>query len=279
MPLSHDPALADLAYILSKPRPACSERENTFVEHWLIPRIAALAAQHPDRYHTPQRDHADNIWLRSQTPTTTLITCHTDTVHHNDDDTQHIICANGRIQLADHSPSNCLGADDGAGIAIALAMIEAGKPYDFVFYREEEIGSIGSSTSARDNPEHYRPYQRAIAFDRRGTDDIITHQRWGETASTEFALALADMLNAAHPAFDYAPCEGVFTDTANLAHLIPECTNISVGYRWEHSPDETLDLTHWQNLRAALTSADCDFNRLPSYRDPRGACVPRVLGE
>lgn len=279
---SHDPSLADLTYILSLPRYAYSRNEQIFVEHWLIPRIAELSAAHPQRYHAPQCDDAGNVWLTCQLPSTTLITSHTDTVHDAFDDTQEITWQEPEniIRLSDDSDTACLGADDGAGVAIALAMIAAGKSYDFVFYREEEVGSIGSSVSARDNPERYRTYQRAIAFDRRGKHDVITHQRWGNTASTTFAQALADMLNAANPTLDYAPCDqGVFTDTANLAHLVEECTNISVGYRWEHSPDEELDLAHWQQLRAALISETCDFNRLPTLRDPRGAYVPRVLGD
>lgn len=162
----------------------------------------------------------------------------------------------------------CMGADDGAGMALALAMIEAGKPYDFVFYRAEEVGGRGSSWSADNNKDWYKSYARAIAFDRRGTTDVITHQGM-RCASDEFGQALAALLNAGNKRFTYKPSpNGIFTDTANLTDDVPECTNISVGYANEHSLEEELNLTHWLALRDVITSPGCDFNTLPTKRDP-----------
>jgi len=163
-----------------------------------------------------------------------------------------------------------LGADDGCGIAIACSLIEAGKPYDFVFYANEEVGGIGSSASASDPDAEktYAPYARAIAFDRRGHTDIITHQG-GRTASDSFARSFAALINTIDPSLHYTPSpNGIFTDTANLTDLVPECSNVSVGYQNEHSSTETLDYTHFEKLLAVLLHPDCTLNDLPAERDP-----------
>lgn len=59
---------------------------------------------------------------------------------------------------------------------------------------------------------------------------------------------------------------GVFTDTANYISIIPECTNISVGYDRQHGPHETLDVEHLLELRHAVLCLD--WETLPTERDP-----------
>jgi hypothetical protein len=152
-----------------------------------------------------------------------------------------------------------------------LEMLDAKVKGTYLFHRGEEKGGIGSSAIAQHHELFLQQFKWAVAFDRRGTSDIITEQFTGETASTVFAQALADRLNAESTALDYKPCpHGVFTDTANYAHIIPECTNVSVGYDSEHTPNETLDTWHVINLRDALISS---FGKKKNYvmpveRDP-----------
>jgi hypothetical protein len=59
---------------------------------------------------------------------------------------------------------------------------------------------------------------------------------------------------------------GVYTDTAEFVDIIPECTNISVGYDNEHSDRETLDIFHFTSLAAAAVKIKWDA--LPVARDP-----------
>jgi hypothetical protein len=49
---------------------------------------------------------------------------------------------------------------------------------------------------------------------------------------------------------------GVYTDTAELFGLVPNCTNVSVGYLNEHSKNETLNWPYIANLRDKLIVAD-----------------------
>jgi len=111
-----------------------------------------------------------------------------------------------------------------------------------------------------------RQFSRAVAFDRKGTGSIITHQFCGRTCSDEFAADLAEKLAAAGLAGYKKDSGGTFTDTANYADVIPECTNVSVGYELEHTKEETLDLHHVVALAAAVVAID--WEALVTKRDP-----------
>lgn len=268
---------------LTLPRPAKHKLESKFVDTVLKPAIAAAIAGKP---YNMTVDGYGNVWVKysgkdnPRAGERTLITSHTDTANsyrYNNGkkgllpEVQHLVGIEDKgniyIWLDTSKPvSGCMGADDGAGMALAMAMLEATKPYDFVFYREEEIGGRGSSWSVRNNRSWYSAYARAIAFDRRGVADVITHQGM-RCASDQFGRALADMLNKGNQRFVYKPSEhGIFTDTANLTDDVPECTNISVGYTNEHTTKESLNFTHWSALRDVIVSPRCNFNTLPTVR-------------
>jgi hypothetical protein len=51
---------------------------------------------------------------------------------------------------------------------------------------------------------------------------------------------------------------GVYTDTAEFVDIIPECTNISVGYAREHSEHESLDIQHFIALSEAVLNVRWD---------------------
>ena len=203
----------------------------------------------------------------------TMFSCHTDTVHWSDGKQK--VCYISDLDMAckitakedAEYDGECLGADDGAGIWIMLNMIEAGIPGLYVFHRGEECGGIGSSYIAEENPDLVKGIKRCIAFDRRGAHDIITHQAGGRCCSDEFAWALATEFATAHNELDLYPCDrGLFTDSANYTHLIPECTNISVGYDSEHRVAEILDIDHLSKLLDACLKVD--WESLPTVREP-----------
>jgi hypothetical protein len=49
---------------------------------------------------------------------------------------------------------------------------------------------------------------------------------------------------------------GIYTDTAEFFAIVPNCTNLSVGYDKEHSKNETLDKAYIEALRDSLIAAD-----------------------
>lgn len=199
---------------------------------------------------------------------TTLFCAHLDTVHSTDGPNPVIYDA--EMEWAYKADGQPLGADDAAGIWILYQMIEAGVPGTYLFPVGEERGGIGSGWLAENAPGFLAKFDRAIAFDRKGTTSIITHQRGGmRCCSNNFGDALAKQLNdLTEEQFGtfVRDDSGVFTDTANFMDIIPECTNISAGYRDEHTAKETLDVRYLKVLCAAAIKLD--WSALPVTRDP-----------
>jgi hypothetical protein len=230
-------------------------------------RIVVLDAVYEAGY-VPVVDQHGNIEVQVGGRSDLLFTAHLDTVHRTDgeqvlwyfEDTQEI----GADGL--DGKASVLGADDAAGVYLLTEMIKAGKPGKYLFFVGEECGGIGSSAYVLDHPNISA--LMCVSFDRRGTDDIITHQGFFQTASNTFALALSDALNRCYPGvFKYEPCDGgLYTDSKEFAELVPECTNISVGYDHEHTVKESQDLGHLLRLRDAVIAVD--WEALPIARVP-----------
>lgn len=256
--------LGMLLDMLTYRRPADSDTESQFIARYL-----------PD---TAERDAFGNYHVTiGESPI--LWSCHTDTVHWNDGrQTISYDAKSGDIRLSKrsrrerskHSRSNCLGADDTAGVFLLVSLIRASVPGHYVFHYGEEIGGDGSSSLARYAPEIIADSRFAIALDRRGFSDVITHQAFSRCCSEEFADSLARQLNA--HGLKYAPSDrGVFTDTANYTGIVGECTNLSVGYLNEHSAQETLNARHLETLLSALSDLDPSAlvdDRQPGEDDP-----------
>ena len=242
--------------ILEVQRPSGSQTE----EDWVTNNLLSLEGARMDAY--------GNVFVEvSMDKSTTMFSCHTDTVHpkpHADYKNKLVIDPMTNHLFTDHKSQ--LGADDGTGIWFMLAMIEAKVPGLYAFHRDEEVGGLGSSASAKDNYEYLMALglQRCVAFDRHYYEDVITHQGT-RCASDEFAQALSNELNVT-PGFKFKPCDaGVFTDSANYTHMIPECTNLSVGYWSQHTIKETQDVGFAEKLLARLLQID--WEALPTSRD------------
>ena len=157
-----------------------------------------------------------------------------------------------------------LGADDKAGVAILLYLLARGVPGTYSLFFGEECGCIGSSELA--HATSAGEYDAVISFDRAGYSDVITHQGGMRTCSDAFASALSAALNV-QEGFNYAPCDGgVYTDSREFSGVVPECTNISVGYHRQHSQQETQDLEWLCKLAHACTQVD--WHSLPIERNP-----------
>lgn len=242
-----DQLLAMLAYR----RPSGSQTELEFCQRYIEPLGA-------------YRDPAGN-YIVAVGSSRVLYSCHYDTVHRQGG-LQGVQAIKGIVSL-DDPLSNCLGADDTVGVWLMRQMILNQVPGLYIFHAAEEIGGVGSQYIVDHTPEFLRNIDAAMGFDRRGTGDVITHQNRRRTSSDAFARSLAHLLSE-HGSLAYGPSSnGRFTDTANYAHLIPECSNVSVGYLDEHTPNETLDLIHAANLRCRLIHG-FDEARLVIKRDP-----------
>jgi len=241
------PQRAELIRMLTYMRPAGSKSEGEFIRTFIAP----LAEQ----------DRFGNLWRTIGDGSNGILWCsHTDTVH-AEAGRQEVMCREG---VARAPYSNCLGADDTTGVWLMVNMIRAGVPGTYCFHRGEECGGIGSGAVAASTPERLASIRFAIAFDRKGYADIITHQFTGRTASDEFAESVAAVLKP----LAYQACDGgTFTDTASYEAIVPECTNIAVGYHAQHTKEEWQDVGFAERLLKQIISAD--WSGLVCARDPK----------
>ena len=192
----------------------------------------------------------------------TIFAAHLDTVSRNQVDVVQVI---DKQQIVTSDGNSILGADDKAGVTILLYLIKNNIPGLYYFFVGEEVGCIGSSKASVYGTFEGK-YDRIISFDRRGTNSVITFQAGSRCCSDEFAKELSSQLNNSVPNFFYKPDNGgVYTDSAEFMDLIPECTNISVGYLNEHTNYESQDLYHLNKLAQAVIKVD--WENLPTKRD------------
>lgn len=246
----------DLTEMLEFQRPAWSVFEEAFIDRYIRPL-------------DPEEDQFGNLWLDVGDNPNVLWSSHTDTVH-NRSGLQLVKVRKGVARLdheghksdpKDRRP-NCLGADCTTGVWLMTEMIREGVPGRYVFHRDEENGGNGSEFIATKNTELLEGIDMAIAFDRKGKNEVITHQGWNQrTCSDTFATELAGQLGMNFHKSKW----GIFTDTKNYMYHVPECTNISVGYDHAHSANELQDLDFAKRLRDRLCQINTD--NLPIKRD------------
>lgn len=191
----------------------------------------------------------------------TVFTCHLDTACKEQKLVKHRF--DGNIIKTDGT--SILGADDKAGMTVILSLIENNVKGLYCFFVGEEVGCVGSKLASK-NEKFFSNYDRIISFDRRGTSSVITHQSSKRCCSDEFAKSLAQILNS--NGMEMSPDDtGVYTDSAEFVGVIPECTNISVGYYKEHTVNEHQDIEHLEKLCEAVSKVD--WESLPTKRDPK----------
>lgn len=184
-------------------------------------------------------------------------TAHTDTVDKKRGENKLHITPEGICTV---EGGGVLGADDGAGMYILLEMILEEVPGHYVFFATEEQGRIGSQMYIM--PEHIKC---CISFDRKGTQDLITHQMSERGCSDNFADSLIAKL-AQHGLNYKKDPTGSFTDSYSFFKTVPECINLSCGYYDQHSKQESLDIPFLESLIDAAIAID--WEDLPIERDP-----------
>ncbi len=245
-----------LKQMLSWMRPHNTQTECNWVKQFIMPYNPYVAGgeNKPMAYI-----------VQVGTEPTVLFSAHVDTVHRKEG--KQFVHYDPKSKIFSKKDDHPLGADDAAGCWLLLEMIDAKVPGVYVFHRGEECGGIGSKWLAENCYKWLQTFDYAIAFDRKATHSVITHQGYGRCCSDDFAQALSDMLNTADTGFMYVPDDtGVYTDTAEYTEYIPECTNVSCGYYSEHTKDETLNYAHLSALRDACIKMK--WHELPVTRKP-----------
>ena len=228
----------------------------------LTSRTYPYGNEHRLRYALPKdikRDNHGNFYYQIG-KSKTIFACHLDTVSEKYEEVTHIIERN----IIKTNGKTILGADDKAGMCVLLYMIEQKIPGTYFFYIGEEVGCIGSKAAASKDKDFYSKYDKIISFDRKDTCSIITHQSCERCCSNEFAESLSkEFIDLG---LELKPDDtGVGTDSAQFTNIIPECTNISVGYYKEHTHDEYQDIDFLEKL--CMASCLINWDNLPVKRN------------
>ena len=238
-----------LEEMLSYCRPAGGRMEQQFITRFI------------DMYNPAVDDAGNRIVYIGGGSSRVMWSCHTDTVHNLDLRQKVRQQRNGLIYAAS-THSNCLGADDTAGVWVALSLIERNVPGMYIFHYGEEVGCIGAKHIEQNRPEILTDIDISIALDRRGTDSLVTAQSCMEGCSDEFGEAFRDAMGMNH----YLDPTGIWTDNVEYLSLIPEVVNLSVGYEYAHTSNEQLDPNYLHRLVDSLSKID--YDTLPVVRTP-----------
>jgi hypothetical protein len=265
----------DLSRILTWTR-SSGVRSHHWVSQQLAPFIRTTGL-------TPTIDTHHNLYLLipqpGGRPARTMFTAHTDTVISSSAPAERSIAFNVATRTFFTDDNNALGADDGAGVYVLLRMIEHRVPGLYVFFADEELGRRGSINYLKDNLVAIKGrYDHVVSFDRKNGRSVITSQRGSDCCSPAFAGALRDALNktlkdASRPFF--LDPTGSFTDSATFTDIVPECTNLSVGYDLQHTSSEIQQLDHLEDMIDAACAID--WAALPAKRNPNAAPPKKPL--
>jgi putative aminopeptidase FrvX len=180
-----------------------------------------------------------------------LLSAHMDTVWVEPGRT--VIC-DGDIWRSSEGP---LGADDRAGIAIILDVLVrlSNLPFQgklkLAFTREEEIGCVGSGCLDEDWLDGT---DLAIVVDRRGSRDIVTHNRSLDFCGPQVAAFFAGIgRRCGMP--DWSPVRGGVSDAVTYALCGIPSVNLSAGYWNEHTEEEFVDVRSCEDTSRFVTEA------------------------
>lgn len=218
-------------------------------------------------------DHGNWFKMVGKEAPHVMFTCHLDTADYGKGakprKVHHVFSKKNGAITVETDGTSLLGADDKAGMAIMLKMIRNNVRGLYYIFQGEEVGRIGSELLANEWAETGGPgIKVCVSFDRFGYESVISHQSGQRCASPEFVQALADGLNG----MDYGMFEsdngGSYTDSYSFINIIPECTNVSVGYQGAHTHRESQDLSFLDWI--AQRCCEVDWHALPVVRDPIG---------
>lgn len=221
-----------------------------------------------------ERDSYGNYFIlvkkSDDTFSDSMFTCHLDTVKTTFGNKNNPVFVN-QVEDGDFIKTDGntnLGADDKAGMTILLKMIENKIPGLYYFFIGEEVGRIGSG----DLSDNYKKMvnkgiipniNRCISFDRRGYDYVTTKQHYKTCCSDIFANKIVEELNI-HGFWYATDINGGRTDSHEFIDLIPECTNLSVGYFNEHTVTESQDIEFL--ILLSMVVCKIDWDSLPTKR-------------
>jgi putative aminopeptidase FrvX len=159
------------------------------------------------------------------------------------------------------------GGDDKVGVFIALSMLRFVNNIKVVFFRDEEIGMLGSKNAEM---TFFENVGYVIQCDRKGNDEVIIKGAGTDLCSSKFL----DTISSAMTKYVYKKASGSVTDVVQLKNNGIECSvvNIACGYFDPHTSKEIVvgnDVVYtWSLVRSMIALLGNKFyeHKKPVYR-------------
>lgn len=186
-----------------------------------------------------KKDGYGNIYVtKGKSELYPCLVCHTDTVHSIVDDAK--VMRDGDILFAFSEKKMKqvgIGGDDKSGVYITLQALKDLVNVKAVFFRNEEIGCLGSKNADK---KFFDDCSYILEADRRGNSDFIKGSWYTELYSDEFKKQVTPVLKR----HGYKEKTGLTTDVIALKENgVNLCmANISCGYYNPHTDKETVSI-------------------------------------
>lgn len=178
------------------------------------------------------RHHADMVFVPPTRDDYVVLVAHTDTVW--DDCIDDIYYYEDEMFSAEKSPRG-IGADCRAGCAALWYLRNSG--HALLLTSGEEVGGVAAN-QVETHPwlVTYLAASRAlIQFDRRGSGEVVNYSPGSDQLMSELATAMGR-----------EQADGSYTDVATIEQVCGvQGVNISIGFYYEHTRQETLDVRDW----------------------------------
>ena len=140
-----------------------------------------------------------------------------------------------------------IGGDDKVGIYLALSALRDFPVMKAAFFRDEEIGCIGSSLA---DMTFFNDVAFVMQGDRRGNGDFVDRIGSVPLFGKNFSDAIAPILKT----YKYRLFSGAMTDVQELktSGLDVACANFSCGYHDPHSAQEYINIEDVANTMGML---------------------------
>jgi hypothetical protein len=156
-------------------------------------------------------------------------------------------------------PTGC-GGDDKVGIAICLQSLLDFDNIKVAFFRDEEVGCIGSYDA---NLDFFSDCRFVLQCDRRGNGDFINQIYGAPLQSKAFKKDVGGILKR----YGYKPTDGMLTDVYALKQLGLKVSvaNISCGYYNPHEDDEVVVFEDVYNCYALVSDIICRMTKVYAH--------------
>lgn len=162
-----------------------------------------------------------------------------------------------------------IGGDDKNGIYVALYAIRELPSVKAVFFRDEEIGCVGSNNA---DLSFFKDCMYALQCDRRGNNDFVTSISGTELSSQEFQEDILDIISQ----HGYKFTTGMTTDVGALAkkNVGISVANMSAGYYNPHTDEEIIDIADLYNCRDMCMSLFYTLDKAYPFTPPVKVYTP-----